>query len=81
MAKIKTPQQLRNEAKLIASEARKKQAEILKLANDLENKQYVELGKHCIEFLEGKIDFEKLKHIALKKDLLKEDDTRETINE
>lgn len=71
MAKIKTVEEIKAEAKRVMQEAKRKQKELLKEAADLKQKTICELGSKCVEFLDGDIDIETLKAFARNNDLIK----------
>jgi len=70
MAKIKTVEEIKEEAKKVMQEAKKKQKELLKEAAQLRQKNICELGDKCLEFLEEKIDINTLKTFAFNSALL-----------
>jgi len=70
MAKIKTAKELKDEAKKVLLDAKKKHQTIIKEANILEAKLYSDIGKAYIDFIEGKITHERLKTIVKLSELL-----------
>ncbi|MFA6195243.1 MAG: hypothetical protein WC656_01210 [Sulfurimonas sp.] len=70
MAKAKTARELKEEASKVISDAKKQHASLLKKAYELEEKKYVELGKKCVEFLNGKITENDLRSVAAVSDLI-----------
>ena len=74
MAKIKTVEDIKAEARKVMLDAKRKQKELLKEASDIKQKNICELGSKCVEFLENKIDIETLKTFAKNKNLLEVED-------
>jgi len=70
MAKVKTVEDIKAEAKKVMLDAKRKQKELLKEAADIEQKNVCELGNKCVEFLENKIDISTLKTFATNKKLV-----------
>lgn len=60
---------LKEEAENIIKEARKKQAELLREAKELESKNLILLGEKTIELLNGKCQLENVEKLAIELDL------------
>jgi len=70
MAKIKTVEDIKAEARKVMLDAKRKQKELLKEALEIEQKNICELGNKCVEFLENKIDISALKTFATNRKLV-----------
>ena len=77
MAKVKTVEEVRAEARRVLKEAKQRQKELLREAAEIEQKNICDLGKKCIEFLENKIDIDTLKTFAVNTSLIKEEVKKE----
>jgi len=71
MAKIKTVEDIKAEARRVLKEAKQKQKELLKEAAEIERRNVCDLGSKCIKFLENKIDIDTLKTFAINTNLIK----------
>lgn len=79
MAKIKTAQELKEEANKFMENAKKQHALMLRRATEVESKKYIELGKQCVGFLNGEITEVDLRSFALLAGIVKNSKKSENI--
>lgn len=70
MAKFKNAKELIKEADDLIKGAKKKQAELLREAKEIESKNLAQIGVKTIEFFNGKCDLKDVENLAHKLELL-----------